>query len=42
MQFKEEAQLFEAHPEWNMQDRELFKMIDYEKKTIMLDGKDTR
>lgn len=40
MQFKEEAQLFEAHPEWNMQDRELFKMIDYEKKTIMLDGKE--
>ena len=40
IQFKEEAQLFEAHPEWKMQDRELFKMINYEKGTILLDGKE--
>ena len=40
IQFKEEAQLFEAHPEWKMQDRELFKMINYEKGTILLNGKE--
>ena len=40
IQFKEEAQLYEAHPEWNMHDRELFKHIDYEKQTIRIDGKD--
>ena len=40
IQFKEEAQLFAAHPEWKMKDRELFKMINYEKGTILLDGKE--
>ena len=40
IQFKEEAQLYEAHPEWNMHDRELFKHIDYDKHTIHIDGKD--
>lgn len=40
IQLKEEARIFEAHPEWNMQDRELYKFIDYDKGTIMLNGKE--
>ena len=40
IQFKLEAQIFNRHPEWNMQGRELFSMIDYDKGTIHLDGKD--
>lgn len=39
LQFKLEAQLYEKHPEWGMQDRELFNYIDYEKGTITIDGK---
>lgn len=39
IQFKLENQLFERHPSWNMQKRDLFKHIDYEKGTIDLDGK---
>ncbi|EJP30337.1 firmicute fructose-1,6-bisphosphatase [Prevotella sp. MSX73] len=39
IQFKLENQLFERHPSWNMQKRNLFKHIDYEKGTINLDGK---
>lgn len=39
IQFKLENQLFERHPSWNMQKRNLFKHIDYEKGTIDLDGK---
>lgn len=39
MQFKLEAQLYEKHPEWKMQDRELFNFIDYDHGTIMLEGK---
>ena len=38
IQLKEEARIFEAHPEWKMQDRELYKFIDYDKGTIMLNG----
>ncbi|PTL32541.1 class 3 fructose-bisphosphatase [Prevotella sp. oral taxon 376] len=40
MQFKAEAQLFERHPEWKMQDRELLKAIDYQTGTIRLEGKE--
>ena len=40
IQFKLEAQIFNRHPEWNMQGRNLFDLIDYEKGTIHLDGKD--
>ena len=40
IQFKLEAQIFNRHPEWNMQGRNLFNLIDYEKGTIHLDGKD--
>ena len=39
LQFKLEAQLYDKHPEWNMQDRKMFNRIDYEKGTITLDGK---
>lgn len=39
LQFKLENQLFESHPEWNMNHRSLFDQIDYEKGTIVLDGK---
>jgi fructose-1,6-bisphosphatase-3 len=39
IQFKEEAAIFERHPEWGMCDRELFKAIDYEKGTCVVDGK---
>ena len=39
MQFKLEAQLYEKHPEWKMQDRELFNFVDYDHGTIMLEGK---
>ena len=38
IQFKEEAKIFERHPEWGMENRELFNFIDYEKGTIRLDG----
>ena len=38
IQFKEEAAIYEKHPQWGMQNRELFKFIDYEKGTIQLDG----
>lgn len=40
IQFKEEGKLFEKHPEWKMQNRALFNNIDYEKGTILLDGKE--
>jgi fructose-1,6-bisphosphatase-3 len=40
IQFKEEAKIYEQHPEWNMQNRELFNFVDYEKGTITLDGKE--
>lgn len=39
IQFKEEALIYERHPEWNMQDRELFKNIDYTNGIITLEGK---
>lgn len=40
LQFKLEAQLYEKHPEWGMEDRALFNYIDYEKGTIRVDGKE--
>ena len=39
IQFKEEARIYERQPEWKMQNRELFKNIDYKKGRITLDGK---
>ena len=38
LQFKVEAQLYEQHPEWGMQNRALFNYIDYEKGTLTLNG----
>lgn len=40
LSFKLEANLFEAHPEWGMQDRELLKYVHYNKGTITLNGKE--
>lgn len=40
LQFKIEAQLYEKHPEWKMQDRELFNYVDFDKGTIRIDGKE--
>lgn len=39
IQFKIEAQIFDRHSEWNMKDRELFKNIDYEKGTCVINNK---
>ncbi len=38
--FKLEAQLFDKHPAWQMQDRKLLENINYENGTITLNGKD--
>ena len=39
IQFKEEAQIFKRHPEWQMEDRCLFDHVDYEKGLCELNGK---
>ena len=39
IQFKEEAQIFKHHPEWQMDDRCLFDHVDYKKGLCELDGK---
>ena len=39
IQFKEEAQIFKRHPEWQMDDRCLFDHVDYGKGLCELDGK---
>ena len=39
LQFKEEAQIFKRHPEWQMEDRCLFDHVDYEKGLCELNGK---
>jgi fructose-1,6-bisphosphatase-3 len=38
IQFKEEAQIFKRHPEWQMEDRCLFDHVDYEHKICTIDG----
>ncbi|MBQ1700480.1 MAG: fructose-1,6-bisphosphatase [Prevotella sp.] len=40
IQFKEEAKIYERHPEWGMNDREILKFIDYEKGSIHLNDND--
>ncbi|MBR5656665.1 MAG: fructose-1,6-bisphosphatase [Prevotella sp.] len=40
IQFKQEAQIYDRHPEWGMQERKLFDLIDYERGTIHLNGKE--
>ena len=39
IQFKEEAQIFKRHPEWQMEGRCLFEHVDYEKGHCEIDGK---
>ena len=40
IQWKLEAALIKKHPEWKMDDRNLLHLIDIEKKTVTIDGKD--
>lgn len=40
IQWKLEAALIKKHPEWKMDDRNLLHLIDMEKKTVTIDGKD--
>ena len=39
IQFKLEGALYAAHPEWNMNDRRLLELIDWQQKTITLGDK---
>ncbi|MDE5975125.1 MAG: fructose-1,6-bisphosphatase, partial [Muribaculaceae bacterium] len=39
IQFKLEGEMIKRHPEWNMDDRRLLHLIDFENKTITLGGK---
>ncbi len=39
IQFKEEAAIYDRHPQWGMQNRELFNAIDYKTGTICIEGK---
>ncbi len=38
LEFKLEGQMIERHPEWKMDDRNLLRRIDYDKRTVMVDG----
>ena len=40
IQLKEEARIFQCHPEWDMTGRCLFSHIDYDKQICTIDGKD--
>ena len=40
IQFKIESQLIQKHPEWKMEGRRLFEQVNYEKGTVMVDGKE--
>lgn len=40
IQFKLEQQMIKRHPEWKMEDRLLLNSIDYEKGTVIVDGKE--
>lgn len=40
LQFKLEAALIERHPDWNMSDRNLLHLIDYDRGVIKIDGKE--
>ncbi len=40
LQFKIEAQMAARHPEWDMADRDVLHFIDYDKGTILLNGKE--
>ena len=38
IQFKLEGQMYDKYPEWRMQKRKLLDKIDYEKRTVMVEG----
>ena len=40
IQFKLEAQMAAKHPEWNMNNRAVLSFVDYDKGTVMIDGKE--
>ncbi len=40
IQFKIEAEMIRKHPEWKMDDRRLLHLVDYNKGTITLDGRE--
>lgn len=40
IQFKLEGQIIQAHPEFNMSERALLDKINYDKKTVTIDGKE--
>ena len=40
LQFKVEAKIFKRRPEWQMEDRCLLEMVDYERGVCVIDGKD--
>lgn len=39
IQLKLEGQLIERHPEWNMEERDIFRMVDFDNGTVTLDGR---
>ncbi len=39
IELKLEAQLIKSHPEWNMESRNVFETVDFEKNTVTIDGK---
>ncbi|MGN1340842.1 MAG: fructose-1,6-bisphosphatase [Oscillospiraceae bacterium] len=40
IQLKLEGQLIERHPEWNMDERDIFRMVDFDNGTVTLHGKE--
>ncbi len=38
IELKLESQLIKSHPEWEMESRNVFEMVDFEKKTVTIDG----
>ncbi|MDO4195068.1 MAG: fructose-1,6-bisphosphatase [Prevotellaceae bacterium] len=40
LQFKAEAEIIKRHPHWKMDDRCMLNLVDYEKGTITIDGKE--
>lgn len=39
IQLKLESQLIKTHPEWKMENRSVFDLVDFENKTVEIDGK---
>ena len=40
IQFKIESEIISRHPEWKMDNRRMFDRVDYEHRTVCIDGKD--